>query len=197
MDENKGALDTLIQERITGDTDFQQSIADLDDDAKASAIKEKRAEILENEAVNLLNAKKKAEEIAENQKIRAEKAERGNKKGDDTPKKSDSSLSPKDIYALMNAKVHEDDIEEVEKAARLLGKTIPDALKDMTVQAILKTKADYRRTAEATNIKTPRQGATKVSDTELMEKASRGEVPAKGSDEAERLFWARRGGKKA
>jgi len=114
------------------------------------------------------------------------------------PKKESrqDNLNPLDLYALMEAKVPKEDIEEVIKASKLLGKTISESLQDPIVQGILKSKEEYRRTADATATQSKRTGAKQISDDEIMRKASKGEVPEAGSDEADRLFWARRGGKR-
>ena len=114
------------------------------------------------------------------------------------PKKESKqdNLNPLDLYALMEAKVPKEDIEEVIKASKLLGKTISESLQDPIVQGILKSKEEYRRTADATATQSKRSGAKQISDDEIMRKASKGEVPEAGSEEANRLFWARRGGKR-
>ncbi len=104
-------------------------------------------------------------------------------------------LSTLDIYALVEAKVPQADIEEVIKASKILGKTIPEALQDTTVQMILKSKAESRSADKASNIKTSRPSSKQVSDDEILAQANKGEFPKKGSDEAERLFWLRRGRK--
>jgi len=191
-------IDTLVQEKIDADVDFQLEIESLDDTEREEAINTKRSEVLSNEFASLkekADKADKAEELANNYKIRAEKAE--GKKGDTTPKnKVDTDLSPRDLYALMNAKVDQEDVEEVVKAAKLLGKTVQEALNDETVKVILRTREGHRKTAEATSTKSVRPGSKAVSVNEIVQKASKGEFPEKGSTEAEDLFWARRGGKR-
>ncbi len=126
---------------------------------------------------------------------KAEKAKRQTKRALNKSKKSDEpshDLTPKDIYALVDAKVPQDDIDEVVKAAKILGKSIPEALKDDTVKTILKTRAEYRETAKATNTKAGRRSAKKISDQEILDNANKGIFPEKGSEEAERLFMLRR-----
>ena len=72
---------------------------------------------------------RKKADLAENYKIRAEKAE---KKIKEKPVevKDEPELTTKDTLALVNAKIHEDDVEEVIKASKLLGKTVSETLKD-------------------------------------------------------------------
>lgn len=108
---------------------------------------------------------------------------------------SGDGLSPKDLYALTAAQVHIDDFDEVVKAAKLLGKPIADAVKDPVVKGILAGRAEERKTAEATSTKPARPSQKKPDANEILRKASQGEIPQKGSNEAEELFWARRGGR--
>ena len=75
-------------------------------------------------------------------------------------------------------------------------KTIPEVLKDSLVIAKLEKNMELRKTADATNTKSTRAGAKKISDAELLKQSSEGNIPEPGSEEAERLFWLRKGGKK-
>lgn len=181
--ENNGAVDTSID--TTNNT--------VDTDEMEVVLVDTEVEKTERET--------KLEEIARNQKIRAENAERELKElkklhGDSSEKKvenKDTSLSPLDLYALMDAKVPQEDVEEVTKAAKLLNKTVAEALKDTTVQAILKTREEHRKTADATNTGTKRPAQKTKTVDEIVRDASKGVIPEKGSKEAEELFWARRG----
>lgn len=105
-------------------------------------------------------------------------------------------LSSTDLYALMNAQVPEEDVEEVVKAAKVLGKSIKDALKDDMVKAILAKRVEHRKTADANNVRPVRPGTKTKTDAEILAEAGSGKIPEKGSKEAEDLFWARRGGKR-
>src|SRR3990167_2260098 len=145
---------------------------------------------------------KKEADLARNYRIRAEKAEKKLKEekeeGEDTipaqkKQDKDDNLSSKDLYALMEAKVPQDDVDEVIKAAKLLGKSIPEVLKDSLVIAKLEKNAEIRKTADATNTKSTRAGAKKISDADLLKSFSEGNAPEPGSEEAERLFWLRKG----
>jgi len=110
---------------------------------------------------------------------------------------SESSLTPKDQHAMLQAQVHVDDFDEVIKAAKLLGKSVADALKDTTVLAILKKRTEERKTAEATATRTSRPSTKQRTPEEIRADAAKGNVPEKGTKEADDLFWARRGGKPA
>jgi hypothetical protein len=104
-------------------------------------------------------------------------------------------LSYKDILALTNAKVAEDDFEEVMDYAKFKGISIADALKTDTIKATLTTKSEMRKTANATATGSARRSSGKVSDESLIESAEKGNLPT--SDEGiEALVNARHNLKK-
>ena len=117
-----------------------------------------------------------------------------------TEKKESSkedALSTKDLFALTKSNTHEDDVDWIVKQAKLAEKTIPEFLKDEEAQAVLKLRTEKRATANASNIKPARQGNQKTEGASLIkELKSGGKLPEPGSEEAEALFWARRGKKK-
>lgn len=111
-------------------------------------------------------------------------------------KVKDKELSTTDVYALVKAEVPEEDVDEVKRVATALGMSVAEAIKDPVTKGILERKAALRKTAEATNVTTARPGSKKVTDEQLLDDASKGILPEKGSKEAQQLFWARRGGQK-
>jgi hypothetical protein len=138
----------------------------------------------------------KAEEVAENYKIRASKAEAKLKQaepkagGEDTPKQS-SDLSTEDLYALVEAKVPQEDISEVKEYARFKKISIGEALKSSIVRTTLEENAEKRKTAGATNTGTARRGTSKVSGEYLLKRAEeKGELPESDAD-MDRLIEAR------
>lgn len=132
-------------------------------------------------------AREKAEEVAKNQKVRAEKAEAEAKKN--KPEVSKDDLSSKDLYALMESKVHKDDVDEVVKMSKLLGKSVSESLSDQAVQSILAVRTEQRQIASATNTDGSKRVSTQVTGEALLAKAEKGELP----DEAdiEKLVKAR------
>lgn len=122
---------------------------------------------------------------------------KANSKGEqptESEQKSDD-LSSTDLYTLVSAGVHQEDVQEVVKSAKLLGVGIADALKDDTVKAILEKRDSQRKAAQAANVKTSRKSAHQPTDSEIIAEANKGNIPDKGSPDAEQLFWARRGGR--
>lgn len=106
-------------------------------------------------------------------------------------------LSSKEVYALMNAKVSEEDIDEVVEYARFKKITVGDALKTSTVKTMLSEKAEMRNTANAANTSPARRSNTQPKGEELLEAASKGKVPDEASDaDLERLAEARMNAKK-
>lgn len=138
----------------------------------------------------------KAEELARNYKIRAEKAERQLKSKGSTGEKAEttSELSSKDMFALFKANISEEDIEQVQKFAKMEGLTVAEAVKTDELQAILRLKAEKRQTASVANVGNSKRGSGKVSDEALMAKAQKGEIPDSDED-LERLILARLGKK--
>jgi len=137
----------------------------------------------------------KSEEVAKNQRIRAEKAEKASK-GGKTPEpasvaaKKAGDLSSKDVIALMNAKVAEEDIDEVSDYAAFKGITVAEALKTSTIKSTLAERTEQRNTALATNTGAARRGSAKVSDDALLSAASSGKFP-ESDDEITRLVSAK------
>ncbi len=137
----------------------------------------------------------KEKERAENQKIRAEKAEKlAKQKPSETSKQVTPALDDETIARIYG--IHEDDFSEVKDMADFKKISIAEALKLPATKAILAEKAEFRKTAEVSNTGNARRGASKVSDDVLLKNLQDGKVPEAGSEEAERLFWARRGGKR-
>lgn len=130
----------------------------------------------------------KAQEIARNQRIRAERAEKEAKAlkaqlegkkvevGKETPK-NDGSLTPKDYLALTEHKIGSDDFDEVVRLSKLMEKSIAETLKDKTAQLIIKNRMEERATAEAMSVKTTRQKSGQSTDERLLSDLDKGILP--------------------
>ena len=123
----------------------------------------------------------KAEELANNYKIRAEKAEGKLKDVKPTESKTDG-LTTKDTIAIMNAKVHEDDIDEVVDYAKFKKIPVSEALKSGVVKTLLAEKAEQRTIAEATNTSGSRRSSAKLTDEALMSNIRGGQLPESDAD---------------
>jgi hypothetical protein len=129
---------------------------------------------------------KKAKELADNYKIRAEKAEAKLKEkgGEETPKnepkaEAKGDLSQKDLIVLIKADVtEEEDIQEVVDFAKLKNISVAEALKSSVIRTVLSEKKEERQTAEVTATGNKRGGTTAASGKDLLRKAeSKGELP--------------------
>lgn len=129
----------------------------------------------------------KAEELANNYKIRAEKAE---KRSNAKPPTTANELNSKDLVAIMNAKVPEDDIDEVVEYAKYRKTSISEILKDPIMKATLDLRSEERNTASATNTSSSRRGSSRVPDDVLLSNASRGKMPESDA-EINRLMKAK------
>lgn len=126
----------------------------------------------------------KAEELANNYKIRAEKAEKRTVKPE-TPKvapKKSSELSAVDIIAISKANIEADDVEEVLEYARFKGISISEALKAPVVRATLQQNDEMRKTAQATSTGPSRRGSSRISDEQLLSDARKGILPDSDAD---------------
>lgn len=123
---------------------------------------------------------KKRAELAENYKIRAEKAERRLK--EPSKKEEELNLTTKDTIALVNAKVNTEDFDTVTEWAKFKKIPVHEALKDKTLQTVLREKEDERRTAEATITKGAMRGGQKVEPEEIIARASKGLTSDDDSD---------------
>lgn len=99
------------------------------------------------------------------------------KKKEEEPSQPASGLSARDIIALKEANITDEDLAEVEEYARYKKLSIADALKSPTLKNILRDSAEERRTARATETRSPR-GVAKTSGEDILRKAEKtGEVP--------------------
>jgi|AntRauTorckE6833_2_1112554.scaffolds.fasta_scaffold02486_6 hypothetical protein len=117
---------------------------------------------------------------------------------DEKPKQQKSSsseekdLSQKDLISIIKNDVHEEDIEEVKDFADLKNISVTEALDSITLKTILSEKKENRQTAQATHTGKTKSKGAKVSDSELLRKADKGEFPEPGTSEAKRLYELRR-----
>ena len=134
----------------------------------------------------------KAQELANNYKIRAEKAERKGKEPEQKQvTRKESDLSTMDIIALSKANLEQDDVAEVLEYAKFKGISVQEALKSSVVKATIQEKSEMRNTALATNTGGSRRSTGKVSDETLLSNAKKGIMPESDEDMA-RLIKARR-----
>lgn len=190
-------IDKIVDEKIGKDADFQASLADKSEDDKNDLIEAKRKELAKSEFASVAEKAQKNEELAGNYKTRAEKAEDDVKKYKPADQKKDEEkgLSPKDTYALINAKVPEEDLETVMEYAKFKGISVADALKAPILTTVLADNEAKRVTAAATQTRSTRSTTKIDGNTIVDDMKNKGEtsIPSKGSKEAEAAFWARRG----
>lgn len=101
-----------------------------------------------------------------------------------------ADMSPADLVAVMNAGVHQDDMERVERFAIAEGISIREAVSNPELQAMLEVRNEQRRSASATNIENVRRGASVPSGEALIQRAQKGDIPS-SDDEIEALVSAK------
>ena len=109
---------------------------------------------------------------------------------------SKDELTPKDVYALMNAKVAEEDIEQVADYAKFKKISVAEALKLTVVKTMLEESAEQRTTANATQTRGGARGTSQVKGEDILSKAEKtGELP-ESEEDIQKLFLARQARRK-
>lgn len=178
---NEDYGDYVAASDATEETETSQPVeepVDLDDEDSGDADTVSKSEY------------EKALELANNYKIRAEKAERRAKEIKDAPATQPAELTQSDLIALIRADVPEEDIAEVVDFAKLKNIPVREALKSNVVKAILDDRKETRTTAEATSTQTARRAPSKATDDTLLANAAKGLLPDSDAD-LQRLVAAR------
>lgn len=139
----------------------------------------------EDDEVDYKTEAEKAKELANNYKIRAEKAESKLKQGIKTPEVkqgSKSDLSTMEAMLIMKADIDIQDVDAVTKFAKMEGMSISEALKSDELKAIINVRNEKRNVAEASHSGTSRRSSPKVSDDSLLANASKGILPDTDED---------------
>lgn len=167
-------------------------VADNSNTAEEEVLETSQEETQEessNESDDELQAElAKARELANNYKVRAEKAERLAKQKPSEPQKQSGELGTTDVIYLAKADIHDDDMDEVLKHAKLHNVSVKEA--HSYLKPILDVRVEQRKTAEASNVGSSKRGSGKISDEVLLSKASKGEISGNDAD-IERLIEAR------
>ncbi len=150
---------------------------------------EKALQLKKDRYTAIQQKKKKQEEIdrlSANPNGDNKEANKPDSSGDKT------QLSLKDQYALLGAKVHVDDIDEVvEWAKSKYEGDISKALADTKLKAVLGVNEEERTTNAATNTSKSRKGTGQVSPETLLKNfEEKGELPESDED-MEKLAQAR------
>lgn len=154
MDDETHVLETETQEEEVVETEV-----DTNEEEDVEAIKAE----LEKEKAAKAELEKKNKQLYE----RIKKGEKG----------EGESLNVKDILALKDAEVTAEDLDEVQDFAKYRKISIAEALQSKTLKTILAERKEERRTAQATETKSPR-GIAKVTGEDILRKAeATGEVP--------------------
>lgn len=179
-----GGDDTSIEEEdeIIIPTDDQDEDEDIDDTTEDEDEDEGDGDDADLTPEELKAQLKKAKAIAENQRIRAEKAESKLKNGKPSKvipssKKESSDLSNSDMITILKANVAEEDIDDVRKYAKLNGISIKESLASGFMKTLLSQKAEERATAEAAHTGSTRKTASRKSGNQLLSDAQAGNMP--------------------
>ena len=174
---------TLVDEKISADTDFAAELETLTDEEKETKTAEKRAELIKQEYQTLVERLAKGSELANNYKIRAEKAEQAIKAK--TPivenKINDPQLS--DELKLIAKGLSDEAIEQAKVIAKGKGITLSEAIKDPLFALVQQDLAEKEKREKAKlgaskgsgeteeEIKGTESGSTREAHMEAFKKA--------------------------
>ena len=167
----------------------------LNTEEEETSINDEQEDVEEEQASDLEERLKKAEEIAENQRIRAEKAEKkakANTAKEGTSKKY-SLEEIEDITALSS--IPKEDRQEVLDYAESKGIKPSEALANPMITAYLKSQEEVRKTAQASNTGGSKRGSAKTSGDQLIKDFESGK--AIKDDDIQALVEAQMARKKA
>ncbi len=108
------------------------------------------------------------------------------------PKSADGDLSARDVMALIEGKVPQQDINDVQEYARMKGISIAEALNSNVVKTILSDNSEQRKVASASNVGPSKRSSNTVSDEQLLKNAESGKMP-ESADDIMRLVKAQKG----
>lgn len=135
------------------------------------------AEILKKKNQELYEQLKKAKGLIRDKTGKWVKKEKPIVKTPVEEKPEMAGITTEELYSLVKADVPDEDTIAVKRFARSNGMTITEALKNNECKAILKIRAEYRKTADAANTGPAKSGKLKVSDDTLESNASKGILP--------------------
>ena len=144
---------------------------------------------------------KKKADLADNYKTRAEKAETKLKKSSkpkeeapkvETPK---GGLSDEDLIYVAKSDIHDEDLSEVREYAEKHEVSIREAHKYL--KPVLDVKTQERKTAEATQTKGGKRGASNISGEAMLKEASQDNMVPEDDKGIEALVAAEMAAKEA
>lgn len=147
------------------ETETTEEATETAEEATAETQVEEDIEAIKAKAAKVDDLEKKNKQLFE----RVKKAESKTEPSDE--------LSVTDAVVLMQAGVKADHFKEVTQAAKVLKMSIPEALNTNVVKAILAQKTEEEKTANATIVKAPARGTTKVTGHQVLEKFENGSLP--------------------
>ena len=169
-----------MENEIEKDDSLNVQDENLNSETEDTEADEVDVEALQEQNKKLFARAKEAEaKLKEKAKVLPKEAPKEEPKEDKERKLSDS-----DIITLAKANIHDDDLPEVLDYARFKNMTVAQALKSPVIQSTLSTRAEERKTAEATQTRVTKKGAKTDNTADLTRKVlEKGEFPENLSDD--------------
>lgn len=162
-DGEQGEDTNVAQTEVTEETSDSSSEADFD---------------WKKEALKWKGIAKKAKDKIDSLKVKPEEQE---------VTKQPDQLSQADVIALARSKVEDEDMQEVLDFAKFKNIPVAEALKNSTLQTILKERDEVRESAKVARDGKSKRAATELSDEAIVEMARKGTLP---DDKYDRLAQA-------
>ena len=171
LDDEEEDLDEELDDEEEDDEDEDDSEEDdeEDDDDEDDSKKSKKARAILNAQNRFL--KKEGYEFKNGKWVKPERPV------EKKSSKSSKDLSTSDVFTLVKANVHEEDIDEVRDYAALKKITIKEALKTNFVKSFLADKQEERDTAEAAHGGSSRRSTGRKSAANVIADAESGNLP--------------------
>ena len=140
---------------------------------------ENQEESIEDSSKDVDELRKKVETLEKQKNHWRKKAETPKEESpvEEIPKEETNNLSGKDFLALTEAKVTSDDFDEVMGWSKYKNISVAEAMKDKTLQTILKERSEERTTAEATQTQKTGRKNVPSSPESIISKASQDNLP--------------------
>lgn len=163
-------LDDESEDEDLDDEDDEDEDDSDEDDSKSKSDKARAKLNAQNRFL-----KKEGYEFKDGKWVKPTASSRSVEKKSSAPSKS--RLDPTDVFILVKNNVLEEDVQDVVEYATFKKISIKEALASNFVKALLSDKAEERATAEATHTGSARRSAGAKNSRDIINEASRGNLP--------------------
>lgn len=180
LDSKNQDNETEVDKDGQDESEEEESESESGDGAEESDESEEEEQLVPKKQLDQALARAKKAEA----KLKDQEPKEPRKEVKPKAKTEDLTLSQSDVLYLAKAEIHEEDVEELVRIAKIQNKTLKETHNLSWVRSWLAERDEERATAEATATKN-RPGSNKVKPSQVMEKARKGELPENPEDLAD------------